>query len=151
MIELYEGDIFDHFYHFYKHASLAHGVNAKGRMDAGVAVEFKQRYPAMFREYQRQCLSGTLRPGQIFFWDKESGRPAVFNLVTQEGLSGAKESFLDSAVQHMYVRAKKEGIKDIAMPQIGSGLGGLSPDVLRNILHQYFDPSDIAITIYQTG
>ena len=94
-------------------------------------------------------MSGALRPGRIFFWDKESGMPAVFNLVTQEGLSSAKESFLDSAVQHVYVRAKKEGIKDIAMPQIGSGLGCLSPDVLTNVLHRYFDHSDIAITIYQ--
>ncbi len=40
-------------------------VNCVGVMGAGVALAFKLRYPEMFRDYQRDCRNGQVRPGTM--------------------------------------------------------------------------------------
>lgn len=143
MIVIRFGDIFK-----YEHQSLAHGVNALGKMGAGIAVEFRKRYPNMYRRYREKCKKHELKPGDLLFYRFHS-LPDVFNLVTQKNLKAAREEYLEQAVQKLYMKAKKESITDIAMPEIGCGLGGLSPDFLRKTLNKYFNPSNINITVYQ--
>ena len=43
-------------------------VNCVGVMGAGVALAFKNRYPAMFREYKRECTAGNIEPGKMHVW-----------------------------------------------------------------------------------
>jgi O-acetyl-ADP-ribose deacetylase (regulator of RNase III) len=46
--------------------ALGHGVNTLGSMGAGIAVEFRRRWPAMYDAYREPCRSGALQPGGIF-------------------------------------------------------------------------------------
>jgi hypothetical protein len=62
--------------------AIGHGCDCAGAMGAGVAVEFKRRFPAMHQEYRRRCRQGTFRLGDIFVWDQEPGL-VVYNLATQ--------------------------------------------------------------------
>ena len=142
MIILKEGNIFD-----YEHQSLAQGINLRGKMDAGIAVKFKQKYPEMHELYLDMCRKDLLKPGDIFFYHSDT-KPSVFNLVTQRNLKGAKQEYLEQAVQRMFVKSMEEGITDIAMPEIGCGRGGLSVDCLKKNLNLYFGESNINITIY---
>lgn len=142
MIIFKEGNLFD-----YTHEALAHGVNSKGKMGAGIATEFKKQFPQMYSQYKKKCLSGELKPGELFFYDSGKG-PVVFNLVTQASLGRAKQSFLEKAAEKMYIKAVEEGITDIAMPQIGTGRGKLTLDDLKNVLYPLFDSSDMHVTIY---
>jgi len=137
-----QGDIFD-----YEHEALAHGVNSLGMMNAGIAVDFKKSYPDMFREYQKRCNSGELRPGDIFFYESRV-QPHVFNLVTQDNLFGAKSEYVESALEKMLVFAREREIRDIAMPNIGEGLGNLKKGRLMELLRPLFGSSDINVTVY---
>lgn len=38
--------------------ALAHGCNCAGAMGAGIVVEFRRRWPAMFEESRRRCAAG---------------------------------------------------------------------------------------------
>jgi len=38
-----------------KSDAYAHGVNCQGKMGKGVAVEFKKRWPEMYKAYQKKC------------------------------------------------------------------------------------------------
>lgn len=142
MIILREGNIFG-----YEHQALAQGLSSRGRMDKGIAVRFRHRYPEMYAQYAEKCRKNLLKPGDIFFYHSDS-KPHVFNLITQKNLKKAEESFLEAAVQKMFVEAKTRNITDIAMPEIGCGLGSLSIDSLKGNLNLYFGVSDINITVY---
>jgi O-acetyl-ADP-ribose deacetylase (regulator of RNase III) len=142
MIILKEGNLFG-----YKHQAYAQGVSSHGKMDRGIAVRFKQKYPDMYSQYVTKCKTDLLKPGDIFFYHSDS-KPHVFNLITQKSLRKAEEPFLEEAVQKMFIEAKKRDITDIAMPEIGCGLGGLDPKTLNRILCNYFAKGNIDISVY---
>jgi O-acetyl-ADP-ribose deacetylase (regulator of RNase III) len=119
-------------------------------MGAGISVRFKQRYPEMYEQYLGKCRNDSLKPGDIFFYRSEL-KPSVFNLVTQRNLKGAKQEYLEQAVQKMFVKSGQEGITDIAMPEIGCGLGGMDVKSLKDTLSKYFSIGDTDITIYSIG
>jgi O-acetyl-ADP-ribose deacetylase (regulator of RNase III) len=48
-------------------------VNVVGVMGAGIAAEFKKRYPNMFKEYQTECLMHGIKPGDCWTFKDESG------------------------------------------------------------------------------
>jgi O-acetyl-ADP-ribose deacetylase (regulator of RNase III) len=124
-IEFVTGDLF---VNRVKAEAFAHGCNCAGSMGAGIAVEFKSRYPEMFEEYRRRCKS---KPpefvlGSVFFW-REDDKPAVFNLGTQPRPGrGATYPVVEIALQALRAAADAAGVRSIAMPRIAAGYGGLS-------------------------
>ena len=142
MIILREGNIFN-----YTHQALAQGVNSMGKMGAGISVKFKQKYPEMYGQYFQKCKDNIIKPGDLFFYSSDS-KPFVFNLVTQKNLKGAKQEYLEQAVQKMFVKSREEGITDIAMPEIGCGRGGLDIKILKDTLNMYFSRGSTNITVY---
>jgi O-acetyl-ADP-ribose deacetylase (regulator of RNase III) len=68
MLEFVKGDIFD------APADIrVNTVNCVGVMGAGVALAFKQRYPDMFKDYQRDCKAGRVVPGTMHVWKSLTG------------------------------------------------------------------------------
>ena len=61
--------------------ALGHGVNTLG---AGIAVEFRRRWPALYEAYREACRSGRLQPGGIFVW--QAPDRLIVNLATQRGV-----------------------------------------------------------------
>lgn len=128
----------------------AHGVNCRGSMGAGIAVGFRERYPAMFAEYRRRCRATPreLNPGDVMLWRAE-GAPWVFNLATQEDYwhSRATYATVEQALAGMRALADAEGVTSIAMPRIGAGYGGLSwRKVCAIVEHIFVDwPGDLFV------
>lgn len=110
--------------------AIAHGCNLLGVMGAGIAVEFKNRYPLMFDEYQKACKEKKLRGGDVFVYDAPGTK--IFNLMTQSGCKGADIQFLREALDHMCEQAMRMGIRRVTIPMIGAGLGGIQPTVCLN-------------------
>jgi O-acetyl-ADP-ribose deacetylase (regulator of RNase III) len=51
--------------------AVGHGCNCAGAMGAGIAVEFKRWFPAMYQQYRRRCQQGGLQLGDVFVWDRD--------------------------------------------------------------------------------
>jgi O-acetyl-ADP-ribose deacetylase (regulator of RNase III) len=137
-VEYIKGDLFAN-----AHAAqaLAHGCNCQGSMGAGVAVGFRERYPAMFVEYRRRCKAEPrqFNPGDAWLW-QEDGRPAVFNLATQEHYWRGRATYeaVEAALAAMCHQVEAKAITSIAMPRVGAGLGGLSWNKVRAIVDRVF-------------
>ncbi len=115
--------------------ALAHGVNCRGVMGAGIAVEFKRRWPAMFANYRATCDAGLLRLGDILPWHVLGERHWIYNLATQVRPGPcAMLSAIDDAVCAMTTHAAAVGVKRIGMPRVGCGLGALRWDDVRPIV-----------------
>jgi len=129
--------------------ALAHGCNCQGSMGAGIAVGFKERYPNMYQEYRRRCKAKPrqFNLGDVFLW-QEGGRPAVFNLGTQERYWRARASYeaIETALERMKDQADAHNIRSIAIPRIGTGYGGLSWKKVCIIIERIF--GDWSGTLY---
>lgn len=119
--------------------AFAHGCNRVGVMGAGIALQFRMRYPRMYRQYRALCLdrSQAFELGEVFFWDEDT--PYVFNLSTQErpGVRADKRA-IQMAAERMKFIAKRNDIESIAIPRIGAGLGKLEWADVRGIFLAVF-------------
>lgn len=131
--------------------ALAHGCNCAGSMGAGIAVGFKERYPAMFDEFRRRCKAKppTFGLGDVFLW-REAGKPAVFNLGTQPRPGrGATYPVVEAALAALRAAADAEGIRSLAMPRIAAGYGGLSWKKVRAQIERAFAGWSGALYVYE--
>lgn len=110
--------------------AIAHGVNCKGFMGAGVAKAVRQRWPDMYAVYRAACEKeqDPLSLGQVLFWGAPSGL-IIANIATQVGIGRGVQADLGAIEQGLIKTAKwlsVAGLTSLAIPHIGSGLGGLS-------------------------
>ncbi len=115
-----EGDIFG----IEGVSSYAHGCNCAGAMGKGIALQFREKFPEMYKEYKALCKSDSYKPGDVF--DYDYGKGHIYNLATQVSWrTKAKIEYIRESVSRMFELATVDGVREIAMPTIGAGLGGL--------------------------
>lgn len=120
-LSIHSGDLF-----FSSTPAVAHGVNIRGFMNAGVAKEFRVRFPDMYQEYRKLCRRKGLVAGGFHVWKDPSSGRWVYNLASQdEPGPHARLEWLDSSVRAMVGHASRHGVAKIALPKIGCGIGGL--------------------------
>lgn len=128
--------------------AIGHGCNCAGAMGKGIAVEFKKRFPAMYREYKQRCADGAFGLGDVFFW--EDGDTRVFNLGTQKTWrSGAVMSAIESSVERMLAIAEERGVGRIGLPRIGAGLGGLKWSEVRHAIETKAAASKVELVVFE--
>lgn len=135
-VELRDGDIFAA-----DCEAIVCPVNCRGVMGKGLALQFKQRYPDNYAAYRQACLSGQLRMGQVLVYQRlGADNPRyIINFPT-------KDHWKDmSTVAHIRVglaalsaQLLKHGIRSVALPALGCGLGGLAWGmVCREIINHF--------------
>lgn len=134
MIEYISGDMFEN---LQEGDAIAHGCNCQGIMGAGVAGIVSARWPEMYTEYRRLCQAGLLRPGDVYPYVTPDGI-IVFNLMTQDFPGkDAKLSWIMASVNSMLYTAWRSGlIKQIRIPAIGAGIGGLKFEDVKKTLEK---------------
>jgi O-acetyl-ADP-ribose deacetylase (regulator of RNase III) len=127
--------------------ALAHGCNCAGAMSKGIALEFRKRWPEMYERYRELCRLGEFQPGDVFIWD--GGDRVIFNLATQRSWrTKATPEAIAGALNGMTRYARRHDIREIAMPRIGAGLGGMRWAVVRAILEDAV-PDELHVLVYQ--
>ncbi len=127
-------------------AALAHGCNCAGAMGKGIAVLFKQRWPAMYDEYRARCADGRFNPGDVFAW--EAPPVTVFNLATERHWrTGATLDAIERSVTAMIREAERRGIAAVGMPRIGAGYGALPWSEVRALLERIAASTDVRLVV----
>jgi O-acetyl-ADP-ribose deacetylase (regulator of RNase III) len=127
-IEYRNGDLLDT---DIKH--ILHGCNARGVMGSGVAKLIRQKWPKAYEDYAVVYNSVGLHLGSYITSIQSDGK-IVINGITQEtyGKTGVHISYW--AIANIIRNLNSDGIKYIAMPQIGAGLGGGDWRVIEAII-----------------
>jgi O-acetyl-ADP-ribose deacetylase (regulator of RNase III) len=148
MIRFVTGDLFE-----CGIRAVAHGVNCQGSMGAGIAVQFRQRYPEMFESYRQRCRKpGGMIPGDVMPWKHQGGY--VFNLATQDRPGAdARPWMIAAAVGRMITEAHHDFlITEVAMPLVGCGIGGLAPaDLLAALAPYWHAPVNLVVVTLPRG
>lgn len=143
MIKFIQGDIFES-----KVQTLVATVNCVGVMGKGLAKEFKERFPEMFKEYARACKRGELQQGKLLVYDELGKKVLCFP--TKDNWKGpSKYEFIEAGLKKLRENYEAWGITSIAIPPLGSGLGGLDWKKVKELIVNYLKDLPIETEIYE--
>lgn len=147
MLRVVRGNIFASRCHV-----LVNAVNCVGVMNAGVALEFRLRYPEMFARYADLCRSGALDIGDLWYYDepteREPGR-GVLNFPTKKHWKDpSREEYLREGLKRFLGSYEDMGIESAAFPVLGSGGGGIHEGRSVEIMTGHLYDCGVDIEIY---
>jgi O-acetyl-ADP-ribose deacetylase (regulator of RNase III) len=92
-------------------------------------LQFKNAWPENFKAYEAACLREEVQPGRMFVF--ETGHLTnpryIINFPTKRHWRGkSRIQDIESGLTALVAEIRKRGITSVAIPPLGSGLGGLS-------------------------
>lgn len=131
-----------------KAQTIVNTVNCEGVMGAGIALECRLRFPAMFTRYKEYCENGSLQPGTL--WLYKSEKPWILNFPTKTLWKlPSKEEYLHLGLKKFTETFTSKGIYSIAFPLLGASNGGISEKRSLEIMMHYLNSLDLDIEIYK--
>src|SRR5664279_4826642 len=108
--------------------ALVNTVNCVGVMGKGIALQFKRRYPQMFKSYAAACGNGEVQIGRMFVVSTEAldGPRYVINFPTKKHWrSPSKIEYVEAGMDDLRRVIKALDLRSVAIPPLGAGNGGL--------------------------
>lgn len=114
---------------------IVNPVNCVGVSGAGLAAQFKDKYPDNYAVYRNACQSGILKIGSILYY--QYGSRKIINFPTKLHWKNPSQlEYIDAGLQDLCRIVKEYHITSLAIPPLGCGLGGLQwRDVESRIDH----------------
>lgn len=122
--------------------ALVNTVNCVGVMGRGIALQFKKAFPENFKVYEAACSRSEVRPGRMLTFDTGllTGPRYVINFPTKRHWKGkSRIEDIDSGLEALVREVQERGIKSIAVPPLGCGLGGLDWSDVRPRIVKAFE------------
>lgn len=138
---------------------LVNPVNRVGVMGAGLAKEFRFRYPSMFQLYKASCAKGDIANSTVFLCPISVGDapmgPNEFILCFPTKNDWRNPSHLHliaTGLAQTTELAASMGLSSFAFPALGCGLGGLSwENQVLPLMRKYLDNAPFESTVYLRG
>lgn len=122
-------------------------VNTVGVMGKGIALQFKNKYPDMFKAYQNVCERHLLDVGKLYLW-KCSEKWVLMFPTKKHWRNPSKIEYIESGLKKFVDNYERLGIESIAFPKLGCGNGNLDWEVVRPIMEKYLKRLPITVYIY---
>ena len=123
--------------------ALVNTVNTEGIMGKGIALQFKQAFPEMFRDYEKACKAGQIRLGRVHVYDRGglTGSPRwIINFPTKgHWRERSRLTDIEAGLRDLVATVQRLGIHSIAVPPLGCGNGGLNWADVRPHIEIAFD------------
>ncbi len=128
--------------------AVVNTVNCVGAMGKGIALDFKLRFPEMFKEYQKICFKHLLKPGQILPYTKSS--PIILNFAIKDDWKDpSRVEWIEQTLQKFVANYHTMGIKSVAFPWMGAMNGGLPFETIQMLTRKYLSKlDDIEVEVY---
>jgi O-acetyl-ADP-ribose deacetylase (regulator of RNase III) len=124
--------------------ALVNTVNTEGVMGKGIALQFRQAFPEMFRAYEAACKRGEVRLGHMHVHDLGGlvGGPRwIINFPTKgHWRSKSRLADIEAGLKDLAATIIRLGIHSIAVPPLGCGNGGLAWSMVRPKIADAFAP-----------
>ncbi len=131
--------------------ALVNTVNCVGVMGRGIALQFKNAYPENFRAYAEACKRGEVRPGHMFVYETGAltNPRYIVNFPTKRHWrNNSRMDDIESGLKNLASVIRERGIRSIALPPLGAGLGRLEWGKVRSRIEQAlieFDHVDVVV------
>ena len=117
-------------------------------MGKGIALEFKKRFPEMYKDYVARCKAGMVRLGQPYLF-RGLEPPWILNFPTKDHWrSVARLTDIVDGLEYLEQHYQAWGITSLAVPPLGCGYGGLQWRAVGPTLYRHLNRFDIPIKLY---
>lgn len=151
MIQFVQGDFFD-----YDADIRINTVNCVGVMGAGVALQFKNRFPNMNAEYVKFCNQKLIRPGKPHVWKSENlfsnsdEDVTIINFPTKDHWKDPSEySYIEDGLKWLKNYLKDKPNSTITLPALGCGHGGLDWKKVKQMIIDYLSGLETKILVFE--
>lgn len=133
--------------------ALGHGCNPAGVMGAGIAVQFRKRWPDMYAAYKSLCEREKLPGGYVMsYMTAQPDHPVrapfmIYNMITHGIGVGTNLDAIGTAVRSSLEHAEWWGIRHIGVPRIGTGIGGLDWADVQPVLEKAGNDSPVELVV----
>ncbi len=134
--------------------AIAHGVAPNDPFNQGLALQLRERWPALYKDFRHYCQTQHPKAGELWSWMDATGKVFV-NLFTQEGVydHGAKpgpasEQAVSHALRALHQLAIAEQFRSIALPRLATGVGRLEWSQVKPLLERHLEGLNIPIYVY---
>lgn len=133
--------------------AIVNTVNCVGVMGRGIALQFKKTYPDNFKTYAAACKRKEVEPGRMFVF--ETGRLMnpryIINFPTKRHWRGkSRMEDIESGLVALTDEVRSRGIRSIAVPPLGAGLGGLAWHQVRERIEAALsDLEDVRVVVFE--
>ena len=132
--------------------AIINTVNTVGVMGRGLALQFKKAFPNNFKEYKKACDDKSMVTGQVLSVPLNSMSPPfhIINFPTKaHWKEKSKLEYIEQGLDSVKIEVKRLNLKSIAIPALGSGLGGLPwQDVEQLIQRSLAELPDVEWQLY---
>jgi len=135
---------------------IAHGVAPNDPHNAGLALQLRERWPAMYKDFRHFCQTRHPKSGTLWAWMGADGKRVV-SLFTQQGAyhpgekpGRASVQDVGHALRDLHQLAEKEKFTSIALPRLATGVGGLEWTAVEPLIRQHLGALTIPVIVYTT-
>lgn len=132
--------------------ALVNTVNTEGVMGKGIALQFKNAFPGMFKDYAVAAKRGEIKLGKMHVWPTHmiDGPQFIINFPTKaHWRSKSKLKDIESGLDDLVRIVKELKIRSIAVPPLGCGNGGLSWSDVEPLIRSAFQRvPEVAVRLY---
>ena len=132
--------------------ALVNTVNCVGIMGRGVALQFKEAFPANFKAYAAACKRNEVQPGRMFVFETGflDNPKYIINFPTKRHWKGkSRIEDIETGLAALVGEIQARRIRSIAVPPLGSGLGGLEWRTVRSRIEAALGQLDVAVTVFE--
>jgi O-acetyl-ADP-ribose deacetylase (regulator of RNase III) len=132
--------------------ALVNTVNCVGIMGRGIALLFKQAFPENFKAYAAACARNEVQPGRMFMFETGlmTNPKYIVNFPTKRHWRGkSRIEDIEAGLQSLVAEIRARGIRSIAVPPLGSGLGGLDWAEVRPRIEAALGNLNMAVTVFE--
>ncbi len=133
--------------------ALVNTVNCVGVMGKGIVLQFKKAFPENFKAYEVACQRKEIRPGRMFVF--ETGwmfNPRyIINFPTKRHWRDkSRYEDIERGLKDLIQKVTERKIGSIAVPPLGSGLGGLQWGRVKGLIKTAFeDIPNVRVKLYE--
>jgi len=138
---------------------LVHGVAPNDPFHSGLALQLRERFPAMYKDFRHYCQSTHAKAGSLWAWSGigPDGPIRLLALLTQEGgyEHGAKPGRatlhnVGHALKALRLWIDTNHPASLALPKLATGLGGLEWTDVHPLVQQHLGTLSMPVYLYST-
>ncbi|MDO8350307.1 MAG: Appr-1-p processing protein [Gallionella sp.] len=135
---------------------IVQGVAPNDDFHHGLALQLRERMPAMYKDFRHHCQTKHPKPGGLWDWTSPDGRHIV-SLFTQDAAydhgshpGRASLSHVNHALHALRALAQSGQMTSIALPRLACGITGLTWTEVKPLIAHHLGDLHIPVYVYSS-
>lgn len=136
--------------------ALVHGVAPDDHFGTSLALQLREHWPAMTKDFRHYCHTHRPKPGELWVWSTADGMRVVSLLTQEPALSHSQKpgkatlGHVGHALHALRRLIEKEHLGSVALPRLATGVGGLDWKDVKALIEKHLGDLKIPIYVYET-